>query len=100
MQSKAKIRLPITRGSANDKRIKAIEDTGLTAQILILPHANEEVAARILEHAQNLKEADPKQSIELHEEVIRFLCSQIKQRNKKIRILKKILMNTLDEKDT
>ena len=51
----------------------------------------------MLEHAQDLKESDPKQSIELHEEVIRLLCSQIKQRNKKIRVLKKILLDTLPE---
>ena len=97
LPSKAKMRLPIPSRSANDKIRKATEDTPLTAQISILPYANEKVAARILEHAQDLKDTDPKQSIELHEEVIRFLCSQIRQRNKKIRILKKILMKTLHE---
>lgn len=51
----------------------------------------------MLEHAQDLKETDPKQSIQLHEEVIRLLCTQIKQRNKKIRVLKRILLNTLPE---
>jgi hypothetical protein len=45
----------------------------LTAQISLLPYANEKVAAKVLEHAQDLKESDPKQSIELHEEVIRLL---------------------------
>ena len=69
----------------------------LTAQISLLPYANEKVAAKVLEHAQDLKESDPKQSIELHEEVIRLLCRQIKQRNKKIRVLKKILLDTLPE---
>ena len=69
----------------------------LTAQISLLPYTNEKVAAKVLEHAQGLKETDPKQSIELHEEVIRLLCSQIKQRNKKIRVLKKILLDTLPE---
>ena len=67
----------------------------LTAQISLLPYANEKVAAKVLEHAQDLKESDPKQAIELHEEVIRLLCRQIKQRNKKIRVLKKILLDTL-----
>ena len=67
----------------------------MTAQISLLPYANEKVAARVLEHAQDLKETDPQQSIELHEEVIRLLCAQIKQRNKKIRFLKRILLNIL-----
>ena len=66
------MRLPIPSRSANDKIRKATEDTPLTAQISILPYANEKVAARILEHAQDLKDTDPKQSIELHEEVICF----------------------------
>ena len=89
--------LPISKSSVNDKKRKADEDTPLTAQISLLPYANEKVAARVLEHAQDLKETDPKRSIELHEEVIRLLCSQIKQRNKKIRVLKKILLDTLPE---
>ena len=66
-------------------------------QISLLPYANEKVATKVLEHAQGLKETDPKQSIELHEEVIRLLCAQIKDRNKKIRVLKKILLDTLPE---
>ena len=94
---KFKILLPISRSSAIDKKRKADEDMPLTAQISLLPYANEKVAAKVLEHAQDLKESDPKQSIELHEEVIRLLCSQIKQRNKKIRVLKKILLDTLPE---
>ena len=94
---KVKILLPTLKSSANDKKGKADEDTPLTAQISLLPYANEKVAAKVLEHAQDLKESDPKQSIELHEEVIRLLCSQIKQRNKKIRVLKKILLNALPE---
>ena len=69
----------------------------MTAQISLLPYANEKVAAKVLEHAQDLKESDPKQSIELHEEVIRLLCRQIKQRNKKIRLFKKILLDALPE---
>ena len=69
----------------------------MTAQISLMPYANAKVASRVLQHAQNLKETDPKQSIELHEEVIRLLCRQIKQRNKKIRVLKKILLDTLPE---
>ena len=72
---KVKILLPTLKSSANDKKRKANEDTPLTAQISLFPHANEKVAAKVLEHAQGLKESDPKQSIELHEEVIRLLCS-------------------------
>ena len=71
----------------------------MTAQISLLPYANEKVAAKVLEHAQGLKESDPKQSIELHEQVIRSLCRQIKQRNKKIRVLKKILLDALPERE-
>jgi len=89
--------LPISKSSANDKKRKADEETPLTAQISLLPYANEKVAAKVLQHAQDLKESDPKQSIELHEEVIRLLCRQIKQRNTKIKVLKKILLDTLHE---
>ena len=89
--------LPTSNLSVTDKKIKADEDAPLTAQISLLPYANERVAAKVLEHAQDLKETDPKQSIELHEEVIRLLCFQIKDRNKKIRVLKKILLDTLPE---
>ena len=71
----------------------------MTAQISLLPYANEKVAAKVLEHAQGLKESDSKQSIELHEQVIRLLCRQIKQRNKKIRVLKKILLDALPERE-
>ena len=67
----------------------------MTAQISLLPYANERVAAKVLEHAQDLKETDPKQSIELHEQVIRLLCAQIENRNRKIRVLKKILLDKL-----
>lgn len=94
---KVKILLPTLKSSASDKKRKADEDTTLTAQISLLPYANAKVASRVLQHAQNLKETDPKQSIELHEEVIALLCCQIKQRNKKIRVLKKILLDALPE---
>ena len=69
----------------------------LTAQISLLPYANEKVADQVLEHAQDLKESVPKQVIELHEEVVHLLCRKIKDRNKKIRVLKKILLDTLPE---
>ena len=49
------------------------------------------------EHAQGLKLTDPEPSVALYEEVIRLLCTQVKQRNKKIRALKKILLDTLPE---
>lgn len=91
--------LPTLKSSASYKKRQAAEDMPLTAQISLLPYANEKVAAKVLEHAQGLKETDPKQSIELHEEVIRLLCRQIKQRNKKIRVLKKILLDTLPEEE-
>ena len=87
--------LQVLIDGVTDKKRKADEDMPLTAQISLLPYANEKVAAKVLEHAQDLKESDPKQSIELHEEVIRLLCRQIKQRNKKIRVLKKILLKRL-----
>ena len=96
---KFKILLPTLKSSANDKKRKADEDMPLTAQISLLPYANAKVASRVLQHAQNLKETDPKQSIELHEEVIALLCCQIKQRNKTIRTLKRILLNKLPKGD-
>ena len=65
--------LPTSNLSVTDKKIKADEDAPLTAQISLLPYANEKVAAKVLEHAQGLKETDPKQSIELHEQVIKLL---------------------------
>ena len=71
----------------------------MTVQIHLLPSANVKVLNKVFKHAQDLKETDPKPSIELHEEVIRLLCSQIKQRNKKIRVLKKILLDTLPEEE-
>jgi len=37
------------------------------------------------------------QSIELYKKVIRLLCTQIKQRNKKIRVFKKTLLDALPE---
>jgi hypothetical protein len=88
--------LPIYKSPANDKK-KAYEDTPLTAQISLLRYANEKVAARVLEHAQDLKKTDPKQSFELYEEVIRLLCAQIKQRDRKIGVLKKTLLDTFPE---
>ena len=91
---KVKILLPISKSSADDKKRKADEDTPLTAQLHLLPSANVKVLNK---HAQDLRETDLKQSIELNEQVIRLLCSQIKQRNKKIRVLKKILSDTLPE---
>ena len=69
----------------------------MTAQLHLMPSANVKVATNVFRHAQDLKETDPKQSIDLHEQVIRLLCSQIKDRNKKIRVLKKILLDTLSE---
>ena len=89
--------LPISKSSANDKKGKDDEDVPLTAQIHLLPSANVKVAINVFKHAQDLKETDPQQSIDLHEQVIRLLCSQIKDRNKKIRVLKKILLDTLPE---
>ena len=46
--------LPTSNSSVNDKKRKADEDTPLTAQISLLPYANEKVAAKVLEHAQDL----------------------------------------------
>ena len=63
----------------------------MTAQISLLPYANQKVAGKVLEHAQDLKEIDPKQSLELQEEAIHLLCTQIKLRNKKIRVLRDLV---------
>jgi hypothetical protein len=89
--------LPTSNSSVNDKKRKDGEEMPLTAPIHLLPSANAKVLNNVFKHAQDLKETDPKQSIELHEQVIRLLCSQIKQRNKKIRVLKKILLDALPE---
>ena len=67
----------------------------LTAQIHLLPSADGKVIKNAFKHAQYLRETDPQQSIELHEQVIRLLCTQIEHRNKKIRVLKKILLDKL-----
>ena len=67
----------------------------MTVQIHLLPSANVKVTTNMFKHAQDLKETDPKQSIELHEQVIRLLCAQIENRNRKIRVLKKILLDKL-----
>ena len=67
----------------------------LTAQIHLLPSADGKVIKNAFKHAQYLRETDPQQSIELHEQVIRLLCTQIENRNKKIRVLKKILLDKL-----
>lgn len=69
----------------------------MTAKISLLPYTNEDVATKLLEHAQNLKKADPSQSIELLEQVIWLLCSHIRQRNRKIRVLKKLLLDALPD---
>ena len=71
----------------------------LTAQIHLLPSANGKVLNNVFKHAQDLKETDPQQSIDLHEQVIRLLCTQIENRNRKIRILKKILLDKLPKGD-
>ena len=67
----------------------------LTAQIHLLPSADGKVIKNAFKHAQDLKETDPQQSIDLHEQVIALLCKQIQNRNKKIRVLKKILLDKL-----
>lgn len=89
--------LPTSNLSVTDKKRKDDEDMPLTAQIHLLPSANVKVLNNVFKHAQDLKETDPKQSIELHEQVIRLLCTQIENRNRKISVLKKILLNTLPE---
>ena len=71
----------------------------MTAQIHLLPSADGKVIKNAFKHAQDLRETDPQQSIELHEQVIRLLCTQIENRNKKIRVLKKILLDKLPKGD-
>ena len=89
--------MPNTKSSPNDKKRKADEDVPLTAQIHLLPSANVKVLNNVFKHAQDLKETDPQQSIDLHEQVIRLLCTQIANRNRKISVLKKILLDALPE---
>ena len=64
-------------------------------QIELHPHANEKMAAKVLEHAHDLRGTDPGQSMELHEAVIRLVTLQIKDCDKKIRSLNKILLTAL-----
>ena len=66
-----------------------------SAQIELRPHANEKIAAKVLEHAHDLRGTDPGQSMELHEAVIRLVTLQIKDCDKKIRSLNKILLTAL-----
>ncbi len=66
-------------------------------QIELHPHANEKMAAKVLEHAHDLRGTDPGQSMELHEAVIRLMALQLKDCNKKIRALKKILLTALPQ---
>ena len=91
--------LPISNSSVNDKKGKDDEEMPLTAQIHLLPSANAKVLNNVFKHAQDLKETDPQQSIDLHEQVIRLLCTQIENRNRKIRVLKKILLDKLPKGD-
>ena len=66
-------------------------------QIELHPHANEKMAANVLEHAHDLRGTDPGQSMGLHGAVIRLVALQIKDCNKKIRGLKKILLTALPQ---
>ena len=68
-----------------------------STQIELRPHANEKIAAKVLEHARDLRGTDPGQSMELHEKVIRLGALQIKDCNKKIRALNKILLTALSQ---
>ena len=68
-----------------------------STQIELRPHANEKIAAKVLEHAHDLRGTDPGQSMELHEAVIRLVALQNKDCNKKIRGLKKILLTALPQ---
>lgn len=57
---------------------KTDEDMPLTAQISLLPYANEKVAAKVLEHAQDLKDTDPKQAIKKRAKKTLCLTSKLK----------------------
>jgi|TARA_Y200000002_G_scaffold372059_2_gene369431 hypothetical protein len=50
----------------------------LTAQISLLPYANEKVAAKVLEHAQGLKETDPKEAVKKRAKKTLCLKSEVK----------------------
>ena len=49
----------------------------------------------LLEHAQDKQEADLKQSTARHEAATRLLLTQSQQRKTKIRVLKRILLDTV-----
>ena len=54
------------------------QSTPLTAQISLLPYANEKVAAKVLEHAQGLKESDPKEAVKKRAKKTLCLKSEVK----------------------
>lgn len=64
-----------------------------TSKIATLPSASPKVARRLVEQAQEIKESDPAQAVELQEKAIHILVREIQTRNKTIRVLKKLLMD-------
>ena len=69
----------------------------MSATISIFPKTKPEMLHKLLAHAQSLKDSDPQQAIQLHEEVVRSLCKEISTRNKTIRVLKRLLLDQLEE---
>ena len=64
----------------------------------ILPTAKAAMAFRLLVRAQELKVTDPLVP-PLQEEVIRILINEILERNKALRILRRLLLRTINEEE-
>ena len=57
------------------------------------------MAFRLLVRAQELKVTDPASAFQLQEEVIRILINEILERNKALRILRRLLLRTINEEE-
>ena len=68
-----------------------------TSKIATLLSASAKVARKLVEQAQEIKESDPAQAVELQEKAIRILLREIQTRNKTIRVLKKLLMDHISK---
>jgi hypothetical protein len=67
--------------------------------VRILPTAKAAMAFRLLVRAQELKVTDPASALQLQEEVIRILINEILERNKALRILRRLLLRTINEEE-
>lgn len=64
--------------------------------VRILPTAKAAMAFRLLVRAKELKVTDPASALQLQEEAIRILINEILERNKALRILRRLLLRTID----